>query len=181
MKKNLMRAFPLALALVAALSFSSHAGELVIQPNKQNVVASRLAGIWRLDAELSKRLISDEQKLSKVDAMGQVYFQDQPEMTLEIPEKYEESLADKQIYMAGLMGFGGEEFPFILIEHDGNPHVVFFHERDGEPMGDAESFNVMLAPASDGTNDILLLGGDFNNQPFMAFQRQEGTERPQLQ
>ena len=172
MKKNVLRVFPLALALVATLSFSSHAGELVIQPNKENVVASRLAGEWRFDAELSERLISDKLQLLNADALGQISFQNRPEITQAIPKKYEEWLGDKQIYMAGLMGFGGTDYPFILLNHNGNPHVVFFQERDGDPMGDSESFNVMLAPASDGANDILLLGSDFNNQPFMAFQRQ---------
>jgi len=40
-------------------------------------------------------------------------------------------------------------------------------------MGDAESFNVMLAPARDRRNDLLFIGGDFNNQPFAAFERVE--------
>jgi hypothetical protein len=41
----------------------------------------------------------------------------------------------------------------------------------GDPLGDAESFNVMLAVARDGTNDLLFIGGDFNNQPFAAYRR----------
>jgi hypothetical protein len=39
-------------------------------------------------------------------------------------------------------------------------------------MGDAESFNVMLAVAKESANDLLFIGGDFNNQPFSAYERQ---------
>ena len=38
-------------------------------------------------------------------------------------------------------------------------------------MGDAESFNLILAPAKDKANDLLFIGGDFNNEPFVAYQR----------
>jgi hypothetical protein len=65
---------------------------------------------------------------------------------------------------------------FILIEMKGNPHVVYFRERDGDPLGDAESFNVMLAVAKDKPSDLLFIGGDFNNQPFTAYERSE-TDR----
>ena len=51
-----------------------------------------------------------------------------------IPEKYEKFLADKTIYMAGIMKSGKDEYPFILIEHKGNPHIVYFRERDGDPL-----------------------------------------------
>ena len=63
---------------------------------------------------------------------------------------------------------------FILITHRGNATVVYFRERDGDPMGDGESFIVMLAPAKDRAKDLLLTGGDFNNQPFSAFERARG-------
>lgn len=38
-------------------------------------------------------------------------------------------------------------------------------------MGDVESFNVMMAIAEDKENDVVFIGGDFNNQPFTAFGR----------
>ncbi|MFQ5749907.1 MAG: hypothetical protein ACE5H3_10690 [Planctomycetota bacterium] len=80
------------------------------------------------------------------------------------------------ICMAGNATLGDKESPFILIEHSGNPHLVFFREREGDPMGDAESANVMLAPTRDRVNDLLLFGGDFNNEPFRAFQRKERVQ-----
>jgi len=63
------------------------------------------------------------------------------------------------------------EHVFILIEHRGNPHVVWFRERGGDPLRDTESFNVMLAVGRERQNDLLFIGGDFNNQPFSAYTR----------
>ena len=89
-----------------------------------------------------------------------------------IPAIYAEFFMDKTIYMAGTMNYRGKDYPFILIQHKGNPHIAWFRERDGNPMGDAESFNVMLTVATDPKNDLLFIGGDFNNQPFTAYERE---------
>ena len=70
-----------------------------------------------------------------------------------------------------MMTLRDKEHVFVLIEHRGNPHLVWFREAGGDPLGDAESFNVMLAPAKDTANDLLFIGGDFNNQPFSAYKR----------
>ena len=65
------------------------------------------------------------------------------------PEEYKKFLADKLIFMSGVMIRGERRHPFILVAHKGNPYVVYFRARDGNPMGDAESFNLILAPARD--------------------------------
>ncbi len=67
----------------------------------------------------------------------------------------------------------GKDYPFILIELFGNPHIVYFREREGDPMGDTESFNVMPASAKDKPNDLLFIGGDFSREPFAAYERKQ--------
>ena len=71
------------------------------------------------------------------------------------------------------MTLQGKENPFIVTTHHGNPHILFWLEQDGNPFGNGESFNVMLTVAKDKKNDLLFIGGDFNNQPFLAFQRSD--------
>jgi hypothetical protein len=44
-------------------------------------------------------------------------------------------------------------------------------EKNGNPMGDGESFNLVIAPAKEKGQDLLFIGGDFNNQAFAAFER----------
>ena len=130
--------------------------------------SSRLEGHWRVNGAISTRLGGNQG-----DALE---FRTEYKIVTKIPGKYEQFLAGRTIYMAGTMKFREMEYPFILIEHKGNPHIVFFRERDGDPMGDAESMNVMLAVAEKTSKDLLFIGGDFNNQPFTAYERVEKTE-----
>ncbi len=147
--------------------------ELKFKPNKENVVSSRLEGRWQVNKAMSNRLSA---RLADSNQGKTIEFHADEKVVAKIPGKYEKFLADKTIYMAGTMKSGKNEYPFILIEHTGNPHIVIFRERDGKPLGDAESFNVMLAVAEKTSNDLLFVGGDFNNQPFYALERAEMPE-----
>ena len=147
------------------LSANTGWAQLRVEPDKENVVASRLEGQWVADAELTKRLGGR--------GPAQVAFKSDATVTAKIPAKYDVFLKDKRIYMAGTMVVQGKVSPFILIEHNGNPHIVFFRDRNGEPLGDEESSIVMLAAAKDRRDDLLFMGGDFNNEPFAAYRRAE--------
>ena len=102
---------------------------------------------------------------------GSIAFRSNPAVTKKLPAEFAEMLGAKQVFMAGEMIQNQEQHVFILIEYNGNPTVIYFRERDGTPMGDSESFSLMLAPAKQEQNDLILIGGDFNNQAFQAFQR----------
>lgn len=155
----------LAMVLLGVLGFgvSAALGQVQVQPDANNVVSSRLEGTWVPHEELTKHL--------EGRAPGPVTFRSDPKIAAKIPARYEKFLKGRQVYMAGEVTFGGKTHPFILVEHRGNPHVVWFRERGGDPLGDAESFNVMLAVAKQQQNDLLFIGGDFNNQPFAAYHR----------
>lgn len=162
------RLFPVLMVTVLLTVFATAAwAALGVKADKDNVVGSRLEGRWRCEDALTKRLTARNKP------RGNIAFKSDPKVAHEIPEKYETFLAKKQIYMSGIMTSRGKSHPFVLIEHKGNPHVVYFRERDGDPMGDAESFNVMLAVARNKQNDLLFIGGDFNNQPFSAYEREK--------
>lgn len=164
------RCFVAAMAstLLTSIPVTLWAG-LKVEPDKENVVASRLEGGWQVEAGLTQRLTGKSKPTQS--PFGLVSFKDDRSIVEKIPAKYEEFLGAKRIYMAGIMKYRGKDHPFILIEHRGNPHVVYFGERGGDPLGDAESFNVMLAVAKDKQSDLLFIGGDFNNQPFTGYER----------
>jgi hypothetical protein len=165
----LLAGFACALNFSAALN-----AEIKVEPDKENVVAGRLEGDWQLDAALSNRLSKNAKAPAGGAAISAISFTNDPAVAAKLPAKFEKSLAKKRVYMAGMMTLKGKkprQHPFILVEHRGNPHVVWFRERDGDPLGDAESFNVMLAAAEDQQDDLLFIGGDFNNQSFRAFTR----------
>ena len=158
------------------VGLSTIAWALKVEPDKENVVASRLEGLWKPHEELSLRLAGRVGR-------GQYEFRSDPKVAYLIPEKYHEKLKGKQIYMAGYMhrlepAGRTQPEPFILIEYLGNARVIYFRDEGGEAMGGAESFNVMLAVAKDRENDLLFIGGDFNNQPFSAFERADTRQLP---
>ena len=157
--------------LVSALAVGAVAAVRVTR-DKENVVASRLEGTWVVRRELNLEL-TGRAGTSGESVADRIEFTSDDAVADAIPQEYDRFLADKTVYLAGRMTRGGKSYPFVLVSHRGNPHVVYFRERDGKPMGDAESFNVMLAVASDRKNDLLFIGGDFNNQAFSAFERAE--------
>jgi hypothetical protein len=161
-----------AVAASLVLVASGLAVEFKVTPDKENVVASRLEGEWRVDKDLNERLHGSTRK------METVVFRSDASVAAMIPAAYREFLDGKPIYMAGRVTLDGTEYPFILVEKSGNPHVVMFRARGDDPMGDAESCNIMLAPAKDRAQDVLLIGADFNNEPFRAYERAERSAQP---
>jgi hypothetical protein len=149
---------------------------LKVTKDKENIVASRLAGKWKAHLPLTRRLTGSANPVGAESPAGSVSFTIDDSVAAKIPAMYAEFFMDKTIYMAGTMNFRGKkhtlEAVFILIEHKGNPHIAHFSERDGDPMGNAESFNVMLTAAKDPKNDLLFIGGDFHTTPFSAFERE---------
>jgi len=163
------------LIVLLVVSSAMVASSFKVKANKENVVAGRLEGRWPPQIPLTKRLLGERYQPGPATSSSYISFSAEPSVVQKIPAKYEKFLKDKTIYMAGIMTRWGKDYPFILIELFGNPHIVYFRERQGDPMGDAESFNVMLAPAKGRANDLLFIGGDFNNQPFAAYERKQRT------
>ncbi len=150
------------------------ARQLPPQATEQNVVASRLAGAWKLEPGLTERLRGD------VTGPGTMVFVADSDVKAKVPAKFLDAAKREgitiDIRLAGYMEMGGTKHPFILATFHGNPHIFYFRERGGDPFGDSESFNVMLAPAKDRKNDLLFIGGDFNNQPFRAYARADSEK-----
>ena len=142
-------------------------GHFNVTSEKQNVVSSRIVGLWHIDDSLTQRL----QGVSRV-RIKRVEFIKNNKIVEKIPAKYGNLLSNKLIYLSGIMKLNSKiTFPFILISLKGNPHIVFFRPRYGHPLGDAESFNVFVARGKIKSQDILFIGGDFNNTPFTAYKR----------
>jgi hypothetical protein len=161
------RSQTIALALVTAVgaySLTALAG-VAVKPEKENVVASRLIGTWKTHAALSARL-----RGTTVREVTMVFTED-ASIAAKVPGEYADFLKTKQVYLAGMMTRNEKAYPFILTEYNGNPYLFYFREKNGKPMGDGESFNLVIAPAKEKGQDLLFIGGDFNNQAFAAFER----------
>ena len=161
--------FCVLLAAGAAVVLGAASAGLKVAPDPENVVASRLAGTWQTDANLWERLAGGPVHIP----LWSYRFEADESVAAKLPARYADFLKDKPIYLAGRISGGhlSAACPFVLTVLHGNPHVLYFREKDGDPMGDAESFNVMLARGAKPENDILFIGGDFNNQTFTAYRR----------
>lgn len=180
MKKRLFLLVTLTALLVICLAMKP--ARFRVKTEKENVVAGRLEGKWQPHIPLTKRLLGKRYQPGPATSSSYISFSAEPSVVQKIPAKHEKFLKDKTIYMAGIMTRWDKDYPFILIELFGNPHIVYFREREGDPMGDTESFNVMLASAKDKPNDLLFIGGDFSREPFAAYerkQRRNATASPQ--
>ncbi len=154
--------------LIAATCIVVEAGDLQVEPDKGNVVASRLEGSWQVHESLTQRLTGNPKaRPSKLS------FTSDPSIAESVPAEYATAFNEKhmKVYLAGEAEIDGTKCPFVLTQVSGNPHVLVWFERDGNPFGNGESFNLMIAVASDTQDDLLFVGGDFNNQPFSAFER----------
>jgi len=144
------------------------AGALELTKDNDNVTADRLAGTWVVDEETNERIHPDSET---DDGMPPIEFVPDDAVAMAIPDRYGDFFQDKPVYLAGLMRLGGSTFPFVLTTYHGNPHIIYFLERDRDPFGEALSFNVMLVSAEDSKADMLFLGGMSADQPFTAFVR----------
>ena len=84
-------------ALVAVLAFGAAvpAAELRVQPNKENVVASRLEGTWRPHGALTQRLTGRPQRKDGESPTGVLRFHSDPAVAARFPERYRKHLADE--------------------------------------------------------------------------------------
>ena len=126
--------------------------------NEENVVASAIDGSWKSEKTGNSFICIKDTTVLKL-----------------IPKKYYKYFTDKIIYHAGFLVFEKQtkKLPFILIENSGNPHLVYFREKNNVPLGDAESFNLFIAKGETRKEDTLYIGGDSNNQTFQEFLRTE--------
>lgn len=159
-----------ALAFVAVLTSAAPLLlDLIIEPDPASVTAGSLEGTWEADPAVAERL-------GRKPKDERVVFEADPGIIDVIPDKYDEALGELRIYEAGTLKFLADDEvifagPYLLSELGGSPHVIVFRDRNGEALGDSESFYVFIAHAKDPKNDILFIGGDMPDEEFRPFRR----------
>lgn len=161
------------LMLLCSKIIFSQNNQLEVKPDKQNIIANKIEGLWKFDRGLNSFLISGKQQIKVIR------FERDYSKLEKIPENFARKLENLQIYDAGLMTINKEiTFPYLLTILHGNPHIIFFEISDDK--FDSESFNVMFAQAEKTKNDLLFIGGDFASEPFMAFRRKKEKNKKKV-
>jgi len=159
-----MRCLFVTFAVLLGLSLTATA-QLTVQPDPDNTVAAGLVGTWTPDAGLTERIAG------QLVASGEVRFTAYPDIVRNLPLQYQELLANRRIYLGGIMTRDGETCPFVLTEFWGGPCIIYFRAKDGKPLADAESFKLTLVPGRNGKQDLLFLCGIHKGDPYTAFTR----------
>ena len=163
-----MKSKQLALVL-APLALLASAATLqdafVLKSDKENVVSSRIEGVWILDEEDTHRIGGDK------SIQGFAFTRDEKAVA-RIPAKHKELLAN-DLYLVGETQIGREKLPFVITSAHGNPRLVVFRPAADDPWGVPQSYNVMLCPAMERSKDRLFVGGEKNDRPFAVFVRRK--------
>ena len=149
---------------LVALSLSAAGAQGGDREEPKNLVGAHLIGKWSRDADLSARLGGSAAK-------GEVAFREDASVEKKLPEEAAAFLKPRGIFLCGVMTKEGKEYPFVLTQISGSPHVIYIREQAGKPFGDSESFYLSVAVGSAKEKDILFIGGDFDNQAFDAYVR----------
>lgn len=160
----------LALAAPLLVAAAAVVQGLRVQPEKGQVVSSHLEGVWTIDSQLSTRLGARE-------SMTRLEFKVDASVLDGVPEELAAHFKELRIYQAGLLTMteasgSVSKYPYALVVLGGNNHVVMFRSRDGGGLDDTESALVSIASGKSRAQDLLFVGGDFDNQPFTPFQRE---------
>merc|ERR1712098_335070 len=145
-------------------------GTCLLEPDGENVVSTQLEGHWVENIELNQILTNG------ASLVKEFKFYKNESIAHLIPEEECMELSGRHIYMIGQCttiyddGRSDLLLPFVLTSVSGNPRLEYYYFYDDASYND-ESFNLMMARAADSSNDILFVGGDFNNQEFYAFKR----------
>ena len=150
---------------------------LTLEKVEHNITAQRLVGTWVMDGVATERLTGEKLKPNE-DWV--IEFASDSSMLSKVPAKHVQKFKEMQLqfYLAGHLTLRRSDqpktplkAPFVLTSLFGNPHIVMWFERGGDPYGNMESFMLLLVKAKDTANDLLYLGGDTSNDDFRAFIR----------
>lgn len=153
------------LALVAATS-AAPVLQVLLKPDALNVVASRIAGTWSLEPNLTKRLDPDH----PTGSMATIAFYDNPAVLNDLLAA-SDRFSRSQVFASGNVSIDGTVHLYVLINENGNMKVVWFSPTTTSPIGRNESKTLQVAVARDRAQDILILGGDTKGESSAAFVR----------
>ena len=158
--------------------FDARPGGFRVEPDGRNLIAGRLAGTWIPDPLVAERLGRSFSTSDYGPSGDRATFTFEPdsEVAEKIPSAYQEPLAERQLFEAGVVTIRDKgklegRGAYALTSLNGNMHLLFFRERDGHAFGDIESSLVSFALGKEPVDDILFLGGDFANEPFRGYGR----------
>jgi hypothetical protein len=161
LRKALLPALALATIVTTALAF-----QIVVKADAQNVVAARVAGAWKVEPTITKRLDPDHPN----GTIGQITFYENATVLADLVSQAPR-FKELQVFSSGNVSVDGAAHPYLIYNENGNMKVMWFVPNDTSPIGRSETKTLQVAVSRDRTQDILILGGDVRGEPSSAFLR----------
>lgn len=174
---------------VAALAFFltdlACGGELEIDRGAdENVVAQRLVGIWKLDADLAERLGNGRSEGAAIAGIGGTvgWFQFEKdgavldELSPAVLREFEDD--HLRVFLAGRMTVKGVrgKISFLLTAQSGNPRLRLLRKLDDGSVREG-AIDVLLARGREKGGDLLFVRDAAGDTPFVAFERSVREEK----
>jgi len=159
-------------ALVFTRTSATRAAGLAVSPSPQNAVGRGQVGAWEWDADLNAKL-----GLAS-GAQPRLTFTRDDSVAEELPANFRELFDGKRVYLAGRVAVSARSAKeathrFLLVEHLGNPLLVYFVAKPGDEWHCEEAATANLAAGARPDQDLLFLtafeGG--RTLPAGAFRR----------
>lgn len=157
--------------IVLKRSTGSTLSRLSVTPSPQNAVGNGLIGEWEWDADLNRKLGNAGTPTTRLT------FTRDDTVADELPPSHRDLFEGKRIYLAGHARVrSGTSYRFLLVEHLGNPMLVYFVPKPGDDWHCEEAAMVNLATGAKSEQDLLFLK-PFEGAKFLspgAFRRAVG-------
>ena len=128
-----------------------------------NIPGGRLAGDWVPAAAFAASFGNGHPPYVGLS------FRDDARVPALVDSRYRAFVSRKRIHAAGIVTLPQADCPYLLIEHNGNPYLLYF--RKGPRGAEAEGHHLMLVPAKNPSGDLLFVGGIGAGDPFHAYRR----------
>lgn len=141
---------------VLARSSAARTVSVAVSPSPQNAVGNGLIGTWVWDTDLNAKLgnpMTEQPRLA---------FTRDDSVADTVPASFRELFEGKRVYLAGRVAISTKNAKdvshrFLLIEHLGNPLLVYFVPKPGDEWHCEEAVTVGLAAGAKPEQDLLFL------------------------
>ena len=133
--------------------------------NSESIVAKKIIGTWIVEKTISKRLVGDSEV-----RMKRLVFKKDDSTHKFVTEKYKK-LMPGPIYLAGTVSVYDKNRPFLLSLHKGNPYLIIGFGPEDDPFQSIRENFVCVAGAKTKNKDLLFVGGESLNAPYIAYSR----------
>jgi hypothetical protein len=131
-----------------------------------NIIANRLEGAWKVDAELTAKLDPAPGAFTP----REIKFVKDPNVLNVLGGTYPR-YKNFDVFMSGTASMNGQDHWFLVMTENGNNHLVLFAPSRTVPADDPHHVHISMVVSRNTEKDLLFLGGDMARESAVAYGR----------